>query len=389
MTEMTIKYGCNPHQKPSSISVKEGELPISILNGTPSYINFMDALNAWQLVKELKAATGLPAAASFKHVSPAGAAVAVPMSDALKESCRVVGKNLSPVALAYARARGADRVSSFGDFIAVSDTVDVAMAELVMKEVSDGIVAPGYDADALALLKTKKKGAYVLMQMDPTYTAPAMESRDVFGITISQLRNDVVIGADTFASVVTKNKEIPADAMRDLIISFITLKYTQSNSICFAVDGQVIGVGAGQQSRIHCTRLAAGKADIWMLRQHPKVLALPFIDGLTNSTKDNAVDMYLRDDITAVELKDWEKLFTVVPEKLTQEEKASFIASFKNVVYASDAFIPFRDNIDRAAASGAMYVAHAGGSLRDEDVTNACNDYGMVMCHTGLRLFHH
>lgn len=389
MKELTIKYGCNPHQKPSRISVREGDLPVEVLNGNPSYINFMDGLNAWQLVRELREATGLTAAASFKHVSPAGAAVAVPMSPALAEACRVSGKTLSPVALAYARARGADRVCSFGDFLAVSDTVDVCLAGLLMKEVSDGVIAPDYEPEALEMLKTKKKGGYVVMKMDPAFVPQEMESRDVFGIAIEQLRNGVKIDSGLFASVVTEKKDIPADAMRDLIIAFITLKYTQSNSITFAYGGQVIGVGAGQQSRIHCTRLAAGKADTWMLRQHPKVLALPFKDGLGTPAKDNAVDTYLRDDITEVETAEWLKQFTEAPVRLTAQEKKDWIATFEGVVYASDAFIPFRDNIDRAAASGAKYVAQAGGSTRDCDVTEAADAYGMVMSHTGLRLFHH
>ena len=389
MKEMQIKYGCNPHQKPSRLFVQEGGLPLEVLNGTPSYINFLDALHAWQLVRELHEATGLPAAASFKHVSPAGAAVAVDLTPALAQACHVTGKTLSPVATAYARARGADRVSSFGDFIAVSDVVDESLADLLAKEVSDGIVAPAYEPAALAKLQAKRKGSYVILRMDPAWQPGEMERRDVFGITLEQKRNNVKIDASLFANRVTERKELPEAALRDLIIATITLKYTQSNSICFAVDGQVIGVGAGQQSRIHCTRLAAGKADIWMFRQHPKVLGLKFREGLSNSVRDNAVDQFLRDDVTEVELAEWRTLFEEIPQKLTVQEKAGFIRSFSGIVYSSDAFIPFRDNIDRAAASGARYVAQAGGSVRDEEVIAAADTYGMVMCNTGLRLFHH
>ncbi|NLE24454.1 MAG: phosphoribosylaminoimidazolecarboxamide formyltransferase [Clostridiaceae bacterium] len=389
MGELIIKYGCNPHQKPSRVYINNGELPFSILNGTPSYINFADALNAWQLVKELKEATGLPAATSFKHVSPAGAAVANPLSDALKKAYHVEGLNLSPVATAYARARGADRVSSFGDFIAISDTVDLDTAKLLSKEVSDGIIAPDYDEEALEILKSKKKGGYVIMKMDPEYKAEEIERREIFGITLEQLRNNAIISKDTFNKIVTQNKDITPEGIRDLLIATITLKYTQSNSVCFAYDGQVIGCGAGQQSRIHCTRLAAGKADSWMLRQHPKVLGMQFKEGLKNPVKDNAIDLYLRDDITEMELKAWETLFDVVPVKLTAEEKSQWIKSFNGISYSSDAFFPFKDNIDRAAASSVKYIAQPGGSVRDDEVINACNTYDMVMCFTGLRLFHH
>lgn len=389
MQNLNIKYGCNPHQKPSKVYMKNGELPLVILNGSPSYINFADALNAWQLVKELKEATGLPAAASFKHVSPAGAAVGNPLNDTLKKTYHIQEQNLSPVAAAYARARGADRVSSFGDFIAISDTVDVDTAKLLSKEVSDGIIAPSYESKALEMLKTKKKGGYVIMQIDPSYVPEEVESRDIFGITIEQLRNNAVISKDSFSQIVTDNKSLTPEGLRDLLIATITLKYTQSNSICFAYDGQVIGCGAGQQSRIHCTRLAAGKADIWMLRQHPKVLSMRFKDGLKNPAIDNAIDLYLRDDITAVELKEWEQLFEVVPEKLTQKEKEEWINKFDGVAYSSDAFIPFKDNIDRAAKTNVRFVAQPGGSTRDDEVINACNNYRMVMCFTGLRLFHH
>lgn len=390
MRELSIKYGCNPHQKPSRIHMKNGsELPLEVLNGSPSFINFADALNGWQLVKELKQATGLPAATSFKHVSPAGAAVAVPLSDTLKKAYRLEGQELSPIATAYARARGADRVSSFGDFIAVSDIVDADTARLLAQEVSDGIIAPAYEEEALSILKAKKKGAYVIMKIDPGYVPEETESRDIFGITLEQLRNNAVISKDLFGNIVTENRDMTEDGLRDLLIATITLKYTQSNSVCFAYDGQVIGCGAGQQSRIHCTRLAASKADNWMLRQHPKVLALKFKDGLKNPVKDNAIDLYLRDDITEAELMEWRNLFETVPEKLSAKEKAEWIKTFKGVALSSDAFFPFKDNIDRAAMSNVKYVAQPGGSVRDDEVIKACDTYGMVMCFTGLRLFHH
>lgn len=389
MKELTVKYGCNPHQKPSRLFMKEGDLPLEVIHGTPSYINFMDALNAWQLVRELREATGIPAAASFKHLSPAGAAVGIPLNPALTAAYHVEGKSLSPVAVAYARARGADRVSSFGDFIAVSDVVDVSLADLLAKEVSDGIIAPGFEPEALEKLKTKKKGAYVIIRMDPAYRPAPMETREVFGITIEQRRNDARIDASLFKQIVTRKLEMPESAIRDLVIATITLKYTQSNSICFAYGGQVIGVGAGQQSRIHCTRLAAGKADIWMLRQHPEVLGMKFREGLSNSVKDNAVDLYLRDDITDVELAEWRTLFTEVPAKISKYDKVAFLHAFDGIAYSSDAFIPFRDNIDRAAASATRYVAQAGGSVKDSEIIAAADAYGMVMCFTGLRLFHH
>jgi len=389
MQEVSIKYGCNPHQKPARLYMKKGELPVTILNGAPSYINFADALNAWQLVKELKAATGLPAATSFKHVSPAGAAVANPLSDTLKKAYHVENLVLSPVASAYARARGADRMSSFGDFVAISDKVDVSTAKLLSKEVSDGIIAPGYEEEAMEILKKKKRGNYVILKMDPGYFPEELESKDIYGITLEQLRNNAVISKETFKQIVTECKDFTPEAIRDLLIATITLKYTQSNSICFAYDGQVIGVGAGQQSRIHCTRLAGDKADIWMLRQHPKVLSLRFKAGLKNPDIDNAIDLYLRDDITEVELQEWETLFEEVPAKLTRREKEESIQSFDGVAYSSDAFIPFKDNIDRAAKSSVKYVAQPGGSVRDEDVIKACNTYGMAMCFTSLRLFHH
>lgn len=389
MRDLKIKYGCNPHQKPASIYMKEGELPVTVLNGNPSMINFMDGLNGWQLVRELKMATGLPAAASFKHVSPAGAAVGLPLSDALKKAYHITAESLSPVACAYARARGADRVSSFGDFAAISDKVDVDTAKLLSREVSDGIIAPDYDNEALEILKAKKKGNYVILRMDPDYAPAEIESRDIFGITIEQKRNNAIISRDTFSNIVTENKNLTEAAIRDLLVSYITLKYTQSNSICFAYDGQVIGCGAGQQSRIHCTRLAATKADIWFLRQHPQVLGMRFKEGIKRPEMDNAIDLYLRNDISEMEYKEWEKLFEVVPEKLTRKEKEAWLSQFTEVAYGSDAFIPFRDNIDRAAKSGVNFVAQPGGSTRDEDVIRACNEYGMVMCFTGLRLFHH
>lgn len=391
MSELVIKYGCNPHQKPSKVYMKNGgKLPFEILNGNPSYINFMDALNAWQLVKELKQATGLPGAASFKHVSPAGAAVGVPLSDTLRKAYHIdEDLELTPTACAYARARGADRVSSFGDFAAISDTVDVSTAKLLASEVSDGIIAPDYDPDALEMLKAKKRGNYVIIRIDPDYTPEELETREIFGITLEQLRNNAVINKEMFNNIVTENKDLPPEAIRDLLIATITLKYTQSNSICFAYDGQVIGCGAGQQSRIHCTRLAGDKADIWMLRQHPKVLSMKFKEGLKKPSIDNAIDLYLRDNITEVELKEWETLFEEVPEKLTLKEKEDWLSNFKGIAYSSDAFIPFKDNIDRAAKSNVKYVAQPGGSVRDEDVIEACNKYGMVMCFTGIRLFHH
>lgn len=389
MKELEIKYGCNPHQKPAKISIASGELPLIVQNGTPSCINFMDALNAWQLVKELKSATGLPSAASFKHVSPAGAAIALPISDNLKLVYNIKGKELSEVATAYVRARGADRVSSFGDFVAVSDKVDSSLAELLSNEVSDGIIAPAFEEKALEILKKKKKGSYVILQIDAQYSPPEMEKRDIFGVTIEQRRNDIVIGSSLFEKIVTKSNILPAAALTDLIVATITLKYTQSNSICFATDGQVIGVGAGQQSRIHCTRLAAGKADIWILRQHPKVLGIKFKQGLPIAVRDNAVDMFLRNDVTAVEEASWRLLFDEVPARLSEAEKSEFIRSYGGIALSSDAFIPFRDNIDRAAASGVKYLAQAGGSVKDAEVVSAANEYGMVMCLTGLRLFHH
>lgn len=389
MHELKIKYGCNPHQKPARLYNKNGELPITLINGSPSYINFADALNSWQLVKELSEATGLPAAASFKHVSPAGAAVGIPLNDTLRKAYRIENENISPIAAAYARARGADRLSSFGDFVAISHKIDIDTANILKTEVSDGIIAPDYDDEALEILKSKKRGTYVIMKMDKDYSPDDIESRDIFGITIEQMRNDAIITKDSFNDIVSDNKTITPEATRDLLIATITLKYTQSNSVCFAYDGQVIGCGAGQQSRVHCTRLAAEKADNWMLRQHPRVLSMQFKEGLKNPAKDNAIDLYLRDDITDAELKEWETLFEVVPEKLTALEKAQWIQNFGDVSFSSDAFFPFRDSIDRAAVSSVKYVAQPGGSIRDQEVIDACNTYGMAMCLTGLRLFHH
>lgn len=387
--QIILKYGCNPHQNPARIFMKGGAIPFKVLNGKPGYINFMDALNSWQLVKELKQATGLPAAASFKHVSPAGAAVGTPLSDVLKKSYFVEDIELSPVASAYARARGADRMSSFGDFVAISDTVDFPTATILSRSVSDGIIAAGYTEEALELLKKKKKGNYSIIQMDWDYEPNKIERREIYGITFEQKRNDVLIKEDMLNNIVTNNKEITDDAKRDLLISMITLKYTQSNSVCFAKDGQVIGVGAGQQSRIHCTRLAASKADIWYLRQHPAVLNLPFKEGVSMPNKDNLIDQYLRDDITPMEMKEWGNILKEIPNRLTREEKAQWLSNLKEVSLASDAFFPFRDNIDRAVQSGVKYIVQPGGSVRDETVIEACNEYDIIMACSGTRLFHH
>ncbi|MGC8765899.1 MAG: phosphoribosylaminoimidazolecarboxamide formyltransferase [Brevinematia bacterium] len=389
MKEYPLKYGCNPHQKPARLFMNNGELPFEVLNGNPGYINFLDAFNSWQLVKELKEVFNLPAAASFKHVSPAGAALSIPMSDELKKACFVEDLELSPVAIAYARARGADRMSSFGDWIAISDEVDESLALLIKREVSDGIIAPSFTKEALEILKTKQNGRYNIVKIDVVYEPEEMEKREVYGITFEQKRNDTKISFEMLNNIVTENKNLTTEAKRDLIISLITLKYTQSNSVCFAYDGQVIGVGAGQQSRIHCTRLAASKADIWFLRQHPEVLNLEFKDGVGRPEKSNAIDQLLREDITEAEMKDWENVFKKIPERLTKEKKEEWLSNFKNVSLGSDAFFPFRDNIDRAYKSGVKYVAQPGGSVRDDIVIQACNEYGMVMCFTGVRLFHH
>ena len=391
MQEFELKYGCNPNQKPSRIYRKEGELPIRVLNGKPGYINFLDAFNGWQLVSELKRATGLPAATSFKHVSPAGAAVGLPLTDVEAKIYWVddLGE-LSSLACAYARARGADRMSSFGDFISLSDVCDVDTARLIKREVSDGVIAPGYEPDALEILKSKKKGGYNVIEIDPNYVPAPIEHKEVFGVTFEQARNELVIDKDFLSNIVTENKELPEPARIDLIISLITLKYTQSNSVCYAKGGQAIGIGAGQQSRIHCTRLAGTKADNWFLRQNPKVLNLPFVEGIGRADRDNAIDLYIGEDYMDV-LADgaWEKIFTEKPEVFTREEKRAWLDRMQDVALGSDAFFPFGDNIERAHRSGVKYVAQPGGSIRDDNVIATCNKYGMVMCFTGIRLFHH
>ena len=391
MNELALKYGCNPNQPEAKIRMKDGsDLPITVLNGRPGYINLLDALNSWQLVKELKEATGLPAAASFKHVSPAGAAVAVPMSDVLKKIYFVDDKPLSPLATAYARARGADRMSSYGDFAALSDVCDKETAALINREVSDGVIAPGYTEEALAILKAKRKGSYTVLQIDPSYVPAPVESKDVFGITFEQHRNDAKITAELLTNLVTENKEIPEDAQRDLIVSLITLKYTQSNSVCYAKDGQAIGVGAGQQSRVHCTRLAGNKVDNWFLRQNPKVLSLPFRPGIRRADRDNAIDVYISDEYMDL-LTDgvWENTFTEKPAVFTKEEKAAWLSQLTGVSLGSDAFFPFGDNIERAHKSGVSYIAQPGGSVRDDNVIATCDKYGIAMAFTGVRLFHH
>lgn len=391
MKELELKYGCNPNQKPSKIFMQgEGELPITVLNGKPGYINFLDAFNSWQLVRELKAALGLPAAASFKHVSPAGAAVGLPMSDTLKKIYWVEDLELSPLACAYARARGTDRMSSFGDWIALSDVCDVPTAKLIAREVSDGIIAPGYEAKALEILKGKRKGNYNIVAIDESYVPAPVEHKDVFGITFEQGRNELKIDESSLANLVTENKTLPDSAKRDLIISLITLKYTQSNSVCYAKDGQTIGVGAGQQSRIHCTRLAGNKADIWHLRQHPKVLALDFIDTIARPNRDNAIDVYISDEYEDVIGDDvWQNTFKTRPEPLTKEEKKAWLSQFNDVSLGSDAFFPFDDNIERARRSGVAYIVQPGGSIRDDIVIDCCNKHGIAMAFTGIRLFHH
>lgn len=387
--EIELRYGCNPHQKPAKIYVKSGKMPISVRNGSPGYINVMDALNSWQLVRELRQASGLPAAASFKHVSPAGAAVAVPLSDVLKSSYFVKNVELSPLATAYTRARGADMMSSYGDFAALSDKVDVQTAQLIKREVSDGVIAPGYDDDALAILKEKRGGKYLVLEIDKDYNPPEIETKEIFGITLEQRRNDVVPDYSILENIVTENKDIPDWAKRDLIVATIAVKYIQSNSICFAYDGQVTGVGAGQQSRVHCVRLAAMKSDIWYLRQNPKVLDLKFRQGISRTERNNAIDKYLLEDITEAERKAWATSFDEVPEKLTPQEKREWISTLKGVSLSSDAMFPFRDSLDRAAQSGVKYIVQAGSSIRDEEVTQAANEYGMVMALSKLRLFHH
>ena len=392
MKELELKYGCNPNQKPSRIYMDEGELPIKVLNGKPGYINFLDALNGWQLVSELKKATGLPAATSFKHVSPAGAAVGLPLSDVEAKIYWVddLGE-LSPLAAAYARARGADRMSSYGDFIALSDVCDVSAAKLIKREFSDGIIAPGYEPEALKLLKEKKKGAYAIIEIDPDYVPAPVEHKEVFGITFEQGRNELNIDKDFFNNIVTENKELPERARIDMAISMITLKYTQSNSVCFVKGGQAIGIDAGQQSRIHCTRLAGQKADNWLLRQSPQVLNLPFREDMKRAERDNAIDNYIGEDYMDV-LADgcWEKYFTEKPPVFTEEAKQKWLSEYaKDVTLGSDAFFPFDDNIERAYRSGVKYIAQPGGSIRDQDCIDACNRHGMVMSFTGIRLFHH
>ncbi len=394
MKELALKYGCNPNQKPSRIFMTEGELPIEVINGRPGYINFLDAFNAWQLVKELKAATGLAAAASFKHVSPAGAAVGLPLSDTLKKIYfvdDVKGLDESPIACAYARARGADRMSSYGDFVALSDTCDATTAKLLKREVSDGVIAPDFTPEAIEILKDKRKGTYNVIKIDPTYVPEPIERKQVFGITFEQGRNEIKLDDDAlFENMPTQNKTFSAEAKRDLIIALITLKYTQSNSVCYVKDGQAIGIGAGQQSRIHCTRLAGNKADIWWLRQHPKVMNLPFIDNIRRADRDNTIDVYISEDHDDV-LRDgtWQQFFKTQPEVLTMEEKKAWIAQNTKVALGSDAFFPFGDNIERAHKSGVEFIAQAGGSVRDDNVIETCDKYGIAMAFTGVRLFHH
>ena len=391
MKELELKYGCNPNQKPSRIYMEEGELPIQVLNGKPGYINFLDAFNGWQLVSELKKATGLPAATSFKHVSPAGAAVGLPLSDTLAKIYWVddLGE-LSPLACAYARARGADRKSSYGDFIALSDVCDVSTANMIKREVSDGVIAPGYEPEALEILKSKKRGNYNVIQIDPAYVPAPIEKKQVFGITFEQGRNELNIDDKFFDNIVTENKELTEEAKRDLAISMITLKYTQSNSVCYVKDGQAIGIGAGQQSRIHCTRLAGQKADNWWLRQSPQVMGLQFKDEIRRADRDNAIDIYMGDEYMDV-LADgvWENTFKVKPEVFTREEKRAWLDKLTDVALGSDAFFPFGDNIERAHKSGVKYIAQPGGSIRDDNVIDTCNKYGIEMSFTGIRLFHH
>ena len=391
MTELELKYGCNPNQKPARIFMKNGEMPIKVLSGRPGYINFLDAFNGWQLVKELKRATGLPAATSFKHVSPAGAAVGLPLTDTLRRIYFVpADMELSPLACAYARARGADRMSSFGDWISLSDVCDVPTALLIKPEVSDGIIAPGYEPEALEILKGKRKGNYNIVEIDPDYVPAPVEQKDVFGITFEQGRNNFKINRELLQNVVTANKDLPESAVRDLIVALITLKYTQSNSVCYAVDGQAIGVGAGQQSRVHCTRLAGGKADTWFLRQHDKVLNLPFKDTLGRPDRDNVIDGYINqneEDVCAD--GNWQKYFTEQPAVFTREEQRAYLDTIDGVALGSDAFFPFSDNIERAKKSGVKYIAEPGGSIRDDLVIECCDKYGMAMAFTGMRLFHH
>ena len=390
MDELELKYGCNPNQKPARVFMKQGELPFKVLNGKPGYINLLDAFNSWQLVQELRKASGLPAAASFKHVSPAGAAVAVPLSDLLKKVYFVEGIELSPIATAYIRARGADRMSSYGDFVALSDECDEQTASFLAREVSDGIIAPSYSAKALEILKTKRKGNYLVIQMDPSYEPPALEYKDVYGVTFEQKHNDIAITADCLKEIPTKNKELPAGAQRDLLIALITLKYTQSNSVCYAKDGQAIGIGAGQQSRVHCTRRAGNKADVWYLRQSPQVLSLPFKADIRRPDRDNAIDVYISDEcMDLLGTDDWKRVFTEKPPVFTREEKQAWLRTATGVALGSDAFFPFGDNIERAHKSGVSFVAQSGGSIRDDNVIETCDKYGIAMAMTHIRLFHH
>ncbi|WP_456083976.1 phosphoribosylaminoimidazolecarboxamide formyltransferase [Megamonas funiformis] len=391
MNSMELKYGCNPNQKPARVFMKDGQdLPFTVLNGRPGYINLLDAFNSWQLVRELREATGLPAAASFKHVSPAGAAVAVPLSETLKQMYFVEGIELTPMATAYIRARGADRMSSYGDFAALSDECDAATARFLAREVSDGVIAPSYSAEALEILKTKRKGNYLVIQMNPDYKAPELETKEVFGVTFEQKRNDIKITEELFNNIPTKNKNITDEAKRDLLIALITLKYTQSNSVCYAKDGQAIGIGAGQQSRVHCTRLAGNKADIWHLRQAPQVLNLPFKPDVRRPDRDNAIDVYISDEyMDLLGGDDWKRVFTEKPPVFTKEEKDAWLAQVKGVALGSDAFFPFGDNIERAHKSGVEFVAQSGGSIRDDNVIETCDKYNMAMAFVGIRLFHH
>lgn len=391
MNSMELKYGCNPNQKPARVFMKDGQdLPFTVLNGRPGYINLLDAFNSWQLVRELREATGLPAAASFKHVSPAGAAVAVPLSETLKQMYFVEGIELTPMATAYIRARGADRMSSYGDFAALSDECDAATARFLAREVSDGVIAPSYSAEALEILKTKRKGNYLVIQMNPDYKAPELETKEVFGVTFEQKRNDIKITEELFNNIPTKNKNITDEAKRDLLIALITLKYTQSNSVCYAKDGQAIGIGAGQQSRVHCTRLAGNKADIWHLRQAPQVLNLPFKPDVRRPDRDNAIDVYISDEyMDLLGGDDWKRVFTEKPPVFTKEEKDAWLTQVKGVALGSDAFFPFGDNIERAHKSGVEFVAQSGGSIRDDNVIETCDKYNMAMAFVGIRLFHH
>jgi len=389
MKEITLRYGANPHQTPARVYMKKGELPITILSSAPGYINLLDALNSWQLVKELKQATGLPAATSFKHASPSGAAVATPLSNVLKKIYFVDDIELSPLATAYARARGVDRMSSFGDWAALSDTVDVSTASIISREVSDGIIAPAYEPEALEILSKKKQGKYVVVQMDSDYEPEQLETREVYGISLEQRRNDQPVTPEDFKNIVTKAKDLPAEAIRDMLVAWITLKYTQSNSVCYTLDGQTIGVGAGQQSRVHCVRLAGTKANLWYLRQHPAVLNLPFKPGIKRPDRDNAIDQFLQPDVTATEKAAWGNIFTEIPRQLAADERRAWLDTLKGVTLGSDAFFPFRDSIDRAAMSGVKYVLEPGGSNRDADVIAACDEYGLTMVFSGVRLFHH